>query len=149
MRARSARLLPPAVLALCLALFGLPADSPLRLTGSADAQSPSGLAADSTVRSTAARVTIDPISSQQRGNRGVLLRASNAPPGLLCRLNVKYRDGEADSPDDVLVDSSGVCSIHFDVADRRTAIGTASAKLKVVNARGVTKGKASRSFSVK
>jgi len=147
MRARSSRLLPSAALAFWLALFGLPTDPPLPFTGSVDAQSPP--AVDGAVRSTTVNVTIDPISKQTRGTQGVLLRASTGLPGLSCRLNVKYRDGESDSPDPVLVDSSGVCSVHFDVTERRSAIGTASAKLKVVTSDGVTKGKASRSFSVK
>jgi hypothetical protein len=149
MRARSARLLPSAALAFWLALFGLPTAPPLSFIGSADAQSPAGAAADGTVRSTTASVVIDPIGKQTRGTQGVVLRASTGLPHLICRLNVKYRDGESDSPDDVLADASGVCSIHFDVADRRSAVGTANARLKVVTSNGVTKGKASRSFSVK
>jgi hypothetical protein len=149
MRARSSRLLPSAALAFWLALFGLPTDSPLPFTGSVDAQSPPAGAVDGVVRSTTVKVTIDPISKQTRGTQGVLLRATTGLPGLLCRLNVKYRDGESDSPDDVLVDSNGVCSVHFDVTERRSAIGTANVKLKVVTSDGVTKGKASRSFSVK
>jgi hypothetical protein len=79
----------------------------------------------------------------------VLLVASTGLPGNICRLDIKYRDGESDSPDDVLADARGVCSIHFDIADRRSAVGTANAQLKVVTSDGVTKGKAARSFSVK
>lgn len=148
MRARSSRVLPSAALAFWLALFGLPTDPSLPFTSSVDAQAPPG-AGEAAVRSTTVRVTIDQISKQTRGTQGVLLRASTGLPGLICRLNIKYRDDGADSPDDVLADSSGVCSIHFDVTERRSAIGTANAKLKVVTSTGVTKGKASRSFTVK
>ena len=149
MRARPSRLLPSAALAFWLALFGLPTDPPLPFTDSVDAQVPPGAAGDVGVRSTTVRVVIDPIDKQTRGTQGVLLRASTGLPGLTCRLDIKYRDDEADSPDDVLADANGVCSIHFDVANRRSAVGTANAKLKVVTSNGVTKGKASRSFLVK
>jgi hypothetical protein len=149
MRARSSLLLPAAGVALWLGLFGLPTDPPIPRIELAHAQGPIRSAPEIAVRSTAVKPSIDPISTQTRGTRGVLLRASTGLPGLSCRLNIKYRDGESDSPDDVLSDSSGVCSIHFDVTERRSAIGTANARLKVVTSNGVTKGKASRSFSVK
>jgi hypothetical protein len=46
-------------------------------------------------------------------------------------------------------DSSGVCTITFDVATDKSAVGTATARLRVVTNKGVLKGNASRSFSVK
>jgi hypothetical protein len=142
-------LLPAASVALWLGLFGLPIDPSIPSIESAGAQGAIRVALDTITRSTTSKPSIEPIGSQKRGTRGVLLTASTGLPGTICRLNIKYRDGEADSPDDVLADARGVCSIQFDVADRRSAVGTADARLKVVTTDGITRGKASRSFSVK
>lgn len=143
------RLVPPVTVALALSLFGVPTEPPGLFVEPADASVVRMFGADEAVRSTTFKAAFDPIPTQTRGTRDVAARATVGQSGLICRLSIQYRDDEGDSPDPVVSDARGVCTIHFDVPERRTVIGTASAKLKVTNTKGVTKGKASRSFQVK
>ena len=94
-------------------------------------------------------IEIDEIGKVKRGKSRVLVRADVGQSGLICQLKVKYVDGNADSPDDVLSNSRGICEIYFDVPDRQSVVGEAVAKLKVVTKKGGEKGKTARSFTVR
>lgn len=94
-------------------------------------------------------ITIDDIGRVKRGKEHVLVHADVGKAGLTCKLKLKYADGNADSPDDVESDKHGICDIYFDAPDRKTAVGDAIAKLKVVTSKNEDRGKAARMFSVR
>jgi hypothetical protein len=94
-------------------------------------------------------IEIDEIEKVKRGEERVTFRADVKKSGLVCKLKIKYADGEADSPDDVESDKKGICELTFDVPTRRSVVGDATAKLKVETKKGTDHGKASRNFQVR
>lgn len=94
-------------------------------------------------------VDIDEIGRVKRGKEHVGVRVEVHEEGLTCQLKVKYADGNADSPDDVLSNGKGICELFFDVPDRRSVVGDAIAKVKVVNSKGKEVGRSSRGFQVR
>jgi hypothetical protein len=94
-------------------------------------------------------IEIDEIEKVKRGEERVRFRADVKKSGLVCKLKIKYADGEADSPDDVESDKKGICELTFDVPNRKAAVGDATAKLKVETTKGADRGKASRNFQVR
>jgi hypothetical protein len=94
-------------------------------------------------------IEIDDIEKVKRGEEGVTFRADVKKSGLICKLKIKYDDGEADSPDDVESDRKGICELSFDVPNRKSVVGNATAKLKVETKKGADRGKASRNFEIR
>lgn len=94
-------------------------------------------------------IDIDEIGRVKRGKEKVSVRVEVHEEGLICQLKVKYADGNADSPDDVLSNSKGVCELLFDVPDRKSVVGDAVAKVKVVTKKGKEVGRSSRGFQVR
>ncbi|MCC6179289.1 MAG: hypothetical protein IT305_28620 [Chloroflexi bacterium] len=94
-------------------------------------------------------IDIDEIGRVKRGKERVSVRVEVHDEGLTCQLKVKYADGNADSPDDVQSNSKGVCELLFDVPERRSVVGDAIAKVKVVNKKGKEVGRSSRTFQVR
>src|SRR5687767_5630240 len=95
------------------------------------------------------RVTIDSIGEVKRGRESVLVLVRTGQSGVICKLKLKYNDGNADSPDDVISDGNGICRITFDVPDRRSAVGDATAKVTVVKTNNKSVGKNSIPFRVR
>jgi hypothetical protein len=94
-------------------------------------------------------IEIDEMEKVKRGEEGIKFRADVKKSGLVCKLKIKYADGEADSPDDVESDKKGICELTFDVPSRKSVVGDATAKLKVETKKGTDRGKASRNFQVR
>lgn len=94
-------------------------------------------------------VDIDEIGRVKRGKEGASVRIEVHDEGLICQLKIKYADGNADTPDDVVSNSKGVCEITFDVPDRKSVVGDAVAKVRVVNKKGKEVGRSSRAFQVR
>jgi len=94
-------------------------------------------------------VDIDEIDKVKRGKERVQIRAEVGEGGLTCQLKIKYADGNADSPDDVVSNKHGICEMYFTVPDRRTVVGEAIAKLNVVTKKGGEYGKTSKTFMVR
>jgi hypothetical protein len=92
---------------------------------------------------------ITEIDTAKRGKAHVLVRAEVGDSGLICQLKIKYTDGNADTPDDVISNSKGICEMYFDVPNRRSVVGEAVAKLTVLNKKGKDVAKTSRWFTVR
>lgn len=93
--------------------------------------------------------TIEEIERVKRGKKNVKLRADVDDPGMTCRLKIKYPDGNADSPDDIVSNSKGICEFTFDVPSRCSVVGEAIAKLTVLDSKGDEVAKTSRWFTVR
>lgn len=94
-------------------------------------------------------IALEEIGKVKRGKEHVLVVAQAGGADRVCKLKLKYQDGNADSPDDVVSGKDGSCTIFFDVPDRESVVGNAIAKLRVETEKGRLKGKATRTFSVK
>jgi len=94
-------------------------------------------------------VSLEDIGKVKRGKEHVLVVAQAGGSGRVCKLKLKYADGNADSPDSVVSDNDGICLMFFDVPDRDSVAGQAIAKLRVETAKGKFKGKDARIFTVK
>jgi hypothetical protein len=131
MRVRQSRLLRSSFVALLILLVGVPTEVAGIGLGSADLRARSPVDTSSAVRTTATeKVTLDDIGTVKLGKTHAVARATVGEADLTCRLIVKYLDGNADSPDDIVSDAGGVCNIYFDVTDSSEAIGSATAKLE-------------------
>jgi len=149
MRLRLVRLILSIALSLLLALSGVPIDPPTPFVESVDAQAPLGATVAGSARASDISVTLDPIGTQRRGRNDVYARATTGRAGLICRLAITDADGKSDSPDDVTADANGVCIMHFDVPDRKGAVGNAKVKLKVTASQGSPIGSAKQTFKVR
>lgn len=85
----------------------------------------------------------------KRGEKNVMIRSDVKEPRLICKVKVKYADGNVDTVGDVESNRKGVCEVEFDVPDQKSAVGDAMAKLKVETKKGSDRGKASRGFHVR
>ena len=94
-------------------------------------------------------IKMDEIGRVKRGKENVHLKVDVGESGLVCQLKLKYADGNADSPDDVVSGKNGICELYFNVPDRDSVVGNAIAKLKVVTKKGKEKGKTSQAFTVR
>jgi hypothetical protein len=92
---------------------------------------------------------IENIDKVKRGEKSVVARADVKQSGLICKLKVKYADGNVDTVGDVESNKKGICEIQFNVPDQKSAVGDAIAKLKVETKKGADRGKASRGFFVR
>ncbi len=94
-------------------------------------------------------IEIDDVGKVKRGEKDILFRADVGKSDLVCTLKVKYPDGDTDTVGEDETDKNGVCEIKFDVPERRSVVGDATAKLKVETKKGTDRGKASRNFLVR
>jgi hypothetical protein len=92
---------------------------------------------------------LDEIGRIKRGRKDVPVRIDVGDVGMTCQLKLKYADGNADTPDDVISNSKGICDMRFDVPDRKSAVGDAIAKVKVLNKKGGEVGRTSGPFQVR
>lgn len=94
-------------------------------------------------------IDIDNIGKVKRGAKKVMFRADVEESDLICILSIKYADGDVDTVGNDESDRHGRCEISFDVPDRKSVIGDATAKLKVETKTGDDRGKDSRKFYVR
>jgi hypothetical protein len=94
-------------------------------------------------------IDIDNIGKVKRGAKKVMFTAEVQESDLICTLSIKYADGDVDTVGNDESDKHGHCEISFDVPDRKSVIGDATAKLKVETKTGDDRGKDSRSFYVR
>jgi hypothetical protein len=94
-------------------------------------------------------VSLEDLGRVKRGKKNVLVIAQAGGEGLVCQLKLKYADGNTDSPDDVISDKHGTCTMYFDVPKRKAIVGDAIAKLRIETGKGKYKGKTSRVFNVR
>jgi hypothetical protein len=94
-------------------------------------------------------IEIDDMEKVKRGEKDIMFRADVKKSGLVCRLKIKYADGDVDTVGQDESDKKGICAISFDVPERRSVVGDATAKLRVETKRGADRGKASRNFLVR
>ena len=92
---------------------------------------------------------LDEIGRIKRGRQNVPVRVDVRDAGMTCQLKLKYPDGNADTPDDVISNSKGICELRFDVPDRKSAVGDAIAKVRVLNKKGGEVGRTSGPFQVR
>jgi hypothetical protein len=92
---------------------------------------------------------LDEIGRIKRGRQNVPVRIDVGDVGMTCQLKLKYADGNADTPDDVISNSKGICELRFDVPDRKSVVGDAIAKVKVLNKKGGEVGRTSGPFQVR
>lgn len=92
---------------------------------------------------------LDEIGRLKRGRKDVPVRIDVGDVGMTCQLKLKYADGNADTPDDVISNSKGICEMRFDVPDRKSVVGDAIAKVKVLNKKGGEVGRTSGPFQVR
>ncbi len=145
-------LLPRLTLALIAAVLILLCEVAVDVTGRVASVSARGLPSsliDAPTRTSDDEVSLEEIGKVKRGKEHVLVVGQVGDSGLVCKLKLKYADGNADSPDDVISDKDGICVMFFDVPDRRSVAGDAIAKLRVETTRGKFKGKTSQGFTVK
>jgi hypothetical protein len=145
-------LLTRLVFALIAALLMLLCNVAVDITGRAASVSARALPSsiiDAPVRKSDDDVSLEDLGKIKRGKEHVLVVGQAGGAGLVCKLKLKYGDGNADSPDDVISDKDGVCVMFFDVPDRKSVAGDAIAKLRVETTKGKFKGKTSQGFTVK
>lgn len=94
-------------------------------------------------------IDIDNIGKVKRGAKKLMFRADVEQSDLICTLTVKYADGDVDTVGNDESDKNGQCEISFDVPDRKSVIGDATAKLKVETKAGDDRGKDSKGFYVR
>jgi hypothetical protein len=94
-------------------------------------------------------IEIDDVEKVKRGEKNVTIRADVEKSGLICKLKIKYADGNVDTVGDDETDKDGICVIRFDVPDRKSVVGDAIAKLTVETKKGADRGRASRYFSIR
>jgi hypothetical protein len=94
-------------------------------------------------------VDIDDIGKVKRGEKKVMFRADVEKSDLICTLSVKYADGDTDTVGNDESDKNGKCEIAFDLPDRKSIVGNATAKLKVETRTGADRGKASKNFNIR
>ena len=94
-------------------------------------------------------VEIADIGKVKRGEKNVKVRVDVKKSDLICKLRIKYPDGDTDTVGEDESDRDGICEISFDIPDRKSVVGDAIAKLKVETKKGTDRGKASRNFSVR
>lgn len=94
-------------------------------------------------------IEIDDIGKVKRGEKNVKVRIDVGKSDLICKLRIKYPDGDTDTVGEDESDRDGICEISFDIPERKSVVGDAIAKLKVETKKGTDRGKASRSFSVR
>lgn len=94
-------------------------------------------------------VSLEDLGRLKRGKKNVLVIGQAGGEGLVCQLKLKYADGNTDSPEDVISDRHGTCTMYFDVPKRKTIVGDAIAKLRIETSKGKYKGKTSRVFNVR
>jgi hypothetical protein len=94
-------------------------------------------------------IEIDEIEKVKRGEKNVTIRSRVEKSGLICKLKIKYADGDVDTVGDDETDKDGTCVIRFDVPDRKSVVGDAIAKLTVETKKGAERGRASRYFSIR
>ena len=94
-------------------------------------------------------IDINDFGKVKRGEKDVRFRADVKRSGLICSLKIKYADGDADTVGDDESNDDGICTIDFDVPERKSVVGDATAKLKVETKRGADRGKASRNFQIR
>lgn len=94
-------------------------------------------------------IEIDDVGKVKRGEKNVKIRADVGKSDLICKLKIKYPDGDADTVGETESDKKGICEISFDVPERKSVVGDATAKLKVETKKGADRGKASRNFLIR
>ena len=94
-------------------------------------------------------VEIADVGKVKRGEKNVKVRVDVKKSDLICKLRIKYPDGDTDTVGEDESDRDGICEISFDIPDRKSVVGDAIAKLKVETKKGTDRGKASRNFSVR
>ena len=94
-------------------------------------------------------IEIDDVGKVKRGEKNVKISADVGKSDLICKLKIKYPDGDADTVGETESDKKGICEISFDVPERKSVVGDATAKLKVETKKGADRGKASRNFLIR
>lgn len=94
-------------------------------------------------------VEIADVGKVKRGEKNVKVRVDVKKSDLICKLRIKYPDGDTDTVGEDESDRDGICEISFDIPERKSVVGDAIAKLKVETKKGTDRGKASRNFSVR
>lgn len=94
-------------------------------------------------------IEIDDIGKVKRGEKDVKVRVDVGKSDLICKLRIKYPDGDTDTVGEDESDRDGICEISFDIPERKSVVGDATARLKVETKKGTDRGKASRSFLIR
>ena len=76
------------------------------------------------------------------------MRTTVSEAGPRCRLELRYADGQSDSPDDLSSDEEKNCVFRIDIPRRASAVGQATATLYVYDKQGLIEGTASTLFQV-
>jgi hypothetical protein len=102
-----------------------------------------------TSKSSGKRIKFDHIGSVKRGKKNLDIHTTVPETGLTCRLVITYKDGNADSPDDIRSDENKNCVFRVDIPKRDGALGQAAAVLYVYDPQGRVEGTASQTFEVR
>ena len=130
--------------------YALPSSSSTSLSTSTESLPSLAVRKSKKSKSSGVKIKFDPINNHTRGEGNVLARARVGQSGLTCKLKIKYYGDESeDSPDDIVSDADGVCSMHFDIPKRKEVVGDAAATLKVTDSHGRSQGEAKVSFDVR